>query len=102
MVPRADLPAAVALNSVGFNLTRSVGPAIGGLIVAAAGAAAAFAVNALSYLGLIGVLCRWRPDDPAEHAAARAARPGDGRGPALRRDVAEHRQGGAAAPSSSA
>ena len=45
MVPRADLPAAVALNSVGFNLTRSVGPAIGGLIVATAGAAAAFAVN---------------------------------------------------------
>ena len=46
IVPRADLPAAVALNSVGFNLTRSVGPAIGGLIVATAGAAAAFAVNA--------------------------------------------------------
>jgi MFS family permease len=62
MVPRADLPAAVALNSVGFNLTRSVGPAVGGAIVAAAGAAAAFAVNALSYLGLIGVLYFWRPE----------------------------------------
>ncbi len=62
MVPRADLPAAVALNSVGFNLTRSVGPAIGGLIVATAGAAAAFAVNSLSYLGLIGVLYAWRPE----------------------------------------
>ena len=44
MVPRSALPAAVALNSVNFNLTRSVGPAIGGLIVATAGAAAAFAV----------------------------------------------------------
>ncbi|EBW2353209.1 MFS transporter, partial [Salmonella enterica subsp. enterica serovar Enteritidis] len=44
MVPREHLPAAVALNSVGFNLTRSVGPAIGGAIVAAFGAAAAFAV----------------------------------------------------------
>lgn len=42
MVPREDLPAAVTLNSVGFNITRSVGPAIGGIIVAAAGAAAAF------------------------------------------------------------
>ena len=62
MVPRDDLPAAVALNSVGFNLTRSVGPAVGGLIVAGAGAAAAFAVNALSYLGLIGVLYFWKPD----------------------------------------
>ena len=40
MVPRADLPAAIALNSMGFNLARSVGPALGGLIVAAGGAAA--------------------------------------------------------------
>lgn len=62
MIPRSDLPAAVALNSVGFNLTRSVGPAIGGLIVAAAGAAAAFAVNALSYLPLLVVLARWKPE----------------------------------------
>ena len=65
MVPRADLPAAVALNSMGFNLTRSVGPAIGGLIVAAAGAAAAFAVNASSYVALITVLFRWKPQLPA-------------------------------------
>ena len=64
MVPRDDLPAAVALNSMGFNLTRSVGPAIGGVIVAAAGAAAAFAANAVSYLALIFVLLRWRPAVP--------------------------------------
>ncbi len=61
IVPRADLPAAVTLNSVGFNLTRSVGPAIGGTIIATAGVATAFAANALSYLGLIAVLLRWRP-----------------------------------------
>ena len=47
MVPRAEVPGAVALNSMGFNIARSVGPAIGGAIVAAAGAAAAFAVNAV-------------------------------------------------------
>jgi MFS family permease len=64
IVPRSELPAAVALNSVGFNLTRSVGPAIGGAIVATAGAAAAFAVNSLSYLGLISVLWFWRPAVP--------------------------------------
>ncbi len=64
MVPRADLPAAVSLNSMGFNLTRSVGPAIGGVIVAAAGAAAAFAANALSYVALIAVLFRWKPQLP--------------------------------------
>nr|WP_210276708.1 MULTISPECIES: MFS transporter [unclassified Rhizobium] len=65
MVPRADLPDAVTLNSMGFNITRSVGPAIGGAIVAAAGAAAAFAVNALSYVALLYVLFRWRPSTPA-------------------------------------
>lgn len=64
MVPRADLPDAVTLNSMGFNITRSVGPAIGGAIVAAAGAAAAFAVNALSYVALLYVLFRWRPSTP--------------------------------------
>ncbi|CAH1668497.1 MFS transporter [Chelatococcus asaccharovorans] len=65
MVPRDDLPAAVALNSMGFNLTRSVGPAIGGAIVAAGGAAAAFTVNAMSYLALIVVLWRWDLKRPA-------------------------------------
>ena len=61
MVPRAELPSAVALNSMAFNIARSLGPAIGGAIVAAAGSAAAFAVNAASYLPLIVVLARWRP-----------------------------------------
>jgi MFS family permease len=61
MVPRPQLPGAVALNSMGFNIARSVGPAIGGAIVAAAGVATAFAVNALSYIALITVLARWRP-----------------------------------------
>jgi MFS family permease len=55
IVPRDEVPAAVALNSAGFNLTRSVGPAIGGIIVATAGAATAFAINALSYVALIAV-----------------------------------------------
>ncbi len=59
MVPRDDLPDAVTLNSMGFNLTRSVGPAIGGVIVATAGAAAAFAVNTLSYFAMIFALIRW-------------------------------------------
>ena len=66
MVPRAELPAAVALNSMGFNIARSLGPAIGGAIVAAAGAAAAFAVNAFSYIALIVVLARWRRPEPPQ------------------------------------
>ncbi len=65
MVPRSDLPSAVALNSMGFNIARSIGPAIGGAVVAAVGAAATFAINALCYIPLIAVLARWRrPDNP--------------------------------------
>jgi MFS family permease len=58
-VPREDLPAAVALNSLGFNLARTLGPAVGGALVAAAGPQAAFLANALSYFGLIAVLASW-------------------------------------------
>ena len=60
VVPRTELPQAVALNSLGFNLARTVGPAIGGLIVAASGSQAAFLVNSVSYLGLIIVLICWK------------------------------------------
>lgn len=64
MVPRAILPSAVAMNSMGFNLARSVGPALGGVIVATAGAAAAFLTNAVSYVALLVVLSRWEPELP--------------------------------------
>ncbi|WP_108397174.1 MFS transporter [Devosia submarina] len=65
IVPRTDLPNAVTLNSVGFNMMRSVGPAIGGLIVALASAGAAFAFNAVSYIPLIFSLWRWKPEPSA-------------------------------------
>ncbi len=54
------LPAAIALNSISYNIARSFGPAVGGIIVAAFGAQAAFGANALSYLPLIIVLYLWR------------------------------------------
>lgn len=78
MVPREDVPSAVTLNSMGFNLARSVGPAIGGLIVATLGAGAAFTFNAVSYLGLIIVLLRWRTEPerrllPREHLSSAIA-----------------------------
>ena len=60
LVPREEIPGAVALNSVGFNIARSTGPALGGSIVAAAGAQAAFLFNALSNLPIIVVLLLWR------------------------------------------
>ncbi|MGY3387494.1 MFS family permease [Bradyrhizobium sp. USDA 3311] len=59
-VPPETLPAAVALNSISYNIARSVGPAIGGIVVAAAGAVASFALNALLYLPLILALFLWQ------------------------------------------
>ncbi|MDQ2067487.1 MFS transporter [Xinfangfangia sp. CPCC 101601] len=60
LVPREDLPAAITLNSMSFNLMRSVGPALGGLIVASMGAAVAFGLNAISYLAVIYALYHWQ------------------------------------------
>jgi MFS family permease len=56
LVPRSEMPEAVTLNSVAFNIARSVGPAIGGLILSVAGPAATFGLNALSFLGVIYAL----------------------------------------------
>jgi MFS family permease len=65
LVPRVELPAAVALNSVGFNIARAVGPALGGIVMAAAGAGAVFIANAVSFLGVIVVLWSWKERPPA-------------------------------------
>jgi MFS family permease len=59
-VPSETLPSAVALNSISYNIARSFGPAIGGIIVATAGAVAAFAANAFLYIPLLIVLFLWR------------------------------------------
>ena len=59
-VGEADLPAAINLGSISFNLARSFGPALGGVIVLAAGAKAAFAINALAYLPLAVAYFIWR------------------------------------------
>jgi MFS family permease len=60
LVPKPDVPAAVAANSVGINVSRAVGPAIGGLLVGTIGIAAPFWLNAFSNLGVIVALVRWR------------------------------------------
>ena len=65
MVPRPDLRAAVALNSLGVNISRAIGPALGGLMVATLGIAAAYLANALSYVLVIGALFWWRRTAPA-------------------------------------
>src|SRR3954465_419044 len=74
-VPPEALPAAVALNGISFNIARSVGPAIGGIIVATSGAVAAFATNAVLYLPLLVVLFLWnRVSEPSRLPRERLTR----------------------------
>jgi MFS family permease len=60
MVPREDMPAAVAITSMMFTLAIFVGPAVGGLIITGIGVEGAFFANALSYVGLLLVFSRIR------------------------------------------
>jgi len=62
MVGPQDLPNAVALNSTQFNISRLLGPAVGGIAIAAVGYAACFYLNAASFLAVIGALLAMRPD----------------------------------------
>jgi predicted MFS family arabinose efflux permease len=58
------MAAAVALNAVSFNIARAIGPALGGIVMAATSAGVVFLVNAVSFLGVILVLGRWRYTPP--------------------------------------
>lgn len=66
---------AVALNSAGFNVARAMGPALGGMVVAAAGAGWSFLLNAASFFGVIFFLYRWRrtPHQPLPTRSVRDA-----------------------------
>jgi len=65
LVPREDIPAAVTLNAASNNIARAVGPALGGLMIAAfmradTGAGWVFALNSASFAGVIYILWRWK------------------------------------------
>jgi MFS family permease len=64
LVPPEQHAPAVAMNSAGFNVARAVGPALGGMVIAAAGSGTAFLLNALSFFGVILVLYRWKRPAP--------------------------------------
>jgi MFS family permease len=70
LVPREQLSAAAALGGVGFNIARSLGPAIGGLLVAAVGPGPVFLLNAASFLAVILALYRWPRQAPSTVAPA--------------------------------
>ena len=79
LVPREELSSAIALNSMGINVSRAIGPALGALLIVGAGLASPFLVNALSVVGVILVLWWWRPVRPSA-----AALPPEAIGTALR------------------
>jgi predicted MFS family arabinose efflux permease len=66
LVPKRDLQPAIAANSVGVNISRAVGPALAGVIVASWGIAAPFWLNAICNLGIIGALLWWQPPEKGQ------------------------------------
>ena len=70
LVPKADLQPAITANSVGVNVSRAVGPALGGIIIARLGIAAPFWIDAVSTVGVIGALIWWRSAQAAERLPA--------------------------------
>lgn len=68
LVPRDTLKPAIALNSMGINISRAIGPALAGILIAGIGLAAPFALNAASFLVIIGALLLWRPEPSAQRS----------------------------------
>jgi MFS family permease len=62
LVPKEDLTSAVAANSVGVNISRALGPALGGAAIAGLGIVSPFWINAISNLAVVGALLWWRPN----------------------------------------
>ncbi len=62
LVPRDQLKPAIALNSMGINISRAIGPALAGALIVSVGLAAPFVVNALSHIVIIVALLLWRPE----------------------------------------
>lgn len=66
LLPKEDLSAGVSLNSAGYNVSRAIGPALGGGIVSLVGAGWAFLLNAASFLAVVVVLWKWKRPMPAQ------------------------------------
>ena len=60
LVTKEDLPSAAALNGIEFNFARAVGPALAGAVIALWGVGRAFLLNAVSFVGVIVVVARWK------------------------------------------
>ena len=81
LVPREQMPSALAINFGLYQLTMVVGPGLGGLLIAAGGVEAAYAADAISCLAMVGAAASLSPQRPAaEHGAGH---------PAIRRSIAD-------------
>jgi predicted MFS family arabinose efflux permease len=90
LVPRSELQGAIALHVVGMNISRSIGPALGGALIVALGMAWPFLVNAASFVAVILALLAWRPaPEPARSTD------GVGFGAALLQGLSQARSNGA-------
>lgn len=69
LVPGEDLQQAVALGSIGINVARAVGPALAGLIISLMGSYAVFAINTMTFVGVIAALFVWKRDVPKQGMA---------------------------------
>lgn len=72
LVGPEELTQAIGLNNISYNGSQSVGPALAGVVIAAAGAGAVFMFNAVSFLGIVFVLWRYRPERPGPTSDERA------------------------------
>jgi MFS family permease len=72
LVPREDLPSAITLNSVQFNAARAIGPATAGIVLATLGPSAAFLLNGLSYVAVVGAVLAVRVVAPTMADGARS------------------------------
>ena len=84
LLPPDELAAGVTLSGVGVNVARTVGPALGGFVVAVAGPALVFVLDALSFLGVVGALFMWKRQRVPTVLPAEADGRRDPRGAALR------------------
>jgi predicted MFS family arabinose efflux permease len=67
LVPKEDVPQAIALGALTYNFGRAVGPALGGLVIAVAGPPWVFMLNALSFIGVVLVVAAWRSPRRVDH-----------------------------------
>ena len=89
LVPAQQIPAAAALGSMSINVARAIGPAIAGVLVSLSGPTLVFALNAVSFVGIVIVLVVWRRPPVEQRLSARACTRGAERGRTVHPQLAD-------------